>query len=64
MAALSTFLVATALTALVGWMPLSNAALVSLESQYSVPVTSLDQYVGLVVLGGDIDVPRGVNDKR
>jgi uncharacterized SAM-binding protein YcdF (DUF218 family) len=59
MAALWTFLIATGLTALVGWMPLSHAALRSLESHYAVPTGSLSPYVGLVVLGGDISVPRG-----
>ena len=62
--ALWTFLVATGLTALVGWMPLSSVALRSLESQYVVPTGSLAPYVGLVVLGGDIDVPRGVRDSK
>lgn len=59
MAALWTFLIATGLTALVGWMPLSHAALRSLESHYAAPTGSLSPYVGLVVLGGDISVPRG-----
>lgn len=57
-------LVAIGLTALVGWMPLPNALLRSLESQYPVPAGSLQPYVGLVVLGGDIDVPRGAHDSR
>lgn len=57
-------LVAIGLTALVGWMPLPNALLRSLESQYAVPAGSLQPYVGLVVLGGDIDVPRGAHDSR
>ena len=63
-AAMWTFLVATGLTALVGWMPLSNAALRSLESKYPVPVGSLNPFVGLVVLGGDIDVPRGMGGSK
>ena len=58
-AALWTLLVAMSLTTLVGWIHLPNAALRSLESQYAVPTGSLNSYVGLVVLGGDIDVPRG-----
>lgn len=62
--ALWTLLVAIGLTALVGWMPLSNAVLRSLESQYPVPAGSLNPYVGLVVLGGDIDVPRGARGSR
>ena len=52
------------LTTLVGWIHLPNAALCSLESQYAVPTGSLNSYVGLVVLGGDIDVPRGAHDTR
>ena len=61
-AALWIFVVATGLTALVGWIPLSDAALRSLESKYPLPAGSLSPFVGLVVLGGDIDVPRGAND--
>lgn len=49
---------------MVGWLPLSNAALRSLESQYPVPVESLNSFVGLVVLGGDIDVPRGARGSK
>jgi uncharacterized SAM-binding protein YcdF (DUF218 family) len=63
-AALWTFLVAIALTALIGWMPLSNAALRSLENQYPLPAGSLSPFVGIVVLGGDIDVPRGVGGNQ
>ena len=63
-AALWSFLSAITLTALVGWMPLPNAVLRSLESQYFVPTGSLDAYVGVVVLGGDIDVPRRAQDRR
>lgn len=63
-AALWTLLVAISLTALVGWMPLPNAVLYALESQYAVPTGSLTSYVGLVVLGGDIDVPREAHDSR
>ena len=63
-AALRTLLVALSLTALVGWLALPNAVLRLLESQYAVPTESLTPYVGLVVLGGDIDVPRGANDSR
>jgi uncharacterized SAM-binding protein YcdF (DUF218 family) len=63
-AALWIFLVAIGLTALIGWMPLSNAALRSLQSQYSAPAGSLNPFVGLVVLGGDIDVPRRVNGRK
>ena len=63
-AALWTLLVAISLTALVGWMPLPNAVQRSLESQYAVPAGRLTPYVGLVVLGGDIDVPRGAHDGR
>ena len=63
-AALWTSLVAIGLAALVGWLPLSNAALRSLESQYPVPVESLNSFVGLVVLGGDIDVPRGARGSK
>lgn len=59
-----TLLGAISLTALVGWMPLPNALLRSLESQYSVPDGSLHPYVGLVVLGGEIDVPRRAGDRR
>jgi uncharacterized SAM-binding protein YcdF (DUF218 family) len=63
-AALWTLLLAVSLTALVGWMPLPNAVLRSLESQYAAPTGSLTPYVGLVVLGGDIDLPRNANDSR
>ena len=63
-AALWTLLIAMSLTTLVGWIHLPNAALCSLESQYAVPSGSLNSYVGLVVLGGDIDVPRGAHDTR
>ena len=63
-AALWTFVVATGLTAFVGWMPLSDAALRSLESKYPVPVGSLSPFLGLVVLGGDIDVPPEVGGSQ
>ena len=63
-AALWTLLIAMSLTTLVGWIHLPNTALRSLESQYAVPTGSLNSYVGLVVLGGDIDVPRGAHDTR
>lgn len=63
-AALWTLLVAISLTALVGWLALPNAVLRLLESQYAVPTESLAPYAGLVVLGGDIDVPRGAHDGR
>ena len=63
-AALWTFVIATGLTALVGWMPLSDAALRSLESKYPLPAGSLSPFVGLVVLGGDIDVPHGVGGSQ
>lgn len=63
-AALWVLLVAISLTALVGWIPLPNAVLRSLESQYAVPTGSLTPYAGLVVLGGDIDVPRKAHDGR
>jgi uncharacterized SAM-binding protein YcdF (DUF218 family) len=45
-------------------MPLSDAALRSLESKYPVPAGSLNTFVGLAVLGGDIDVPRGVRGSK
>ena len=57
-------MVATGLTALVGWMPLSNAALRSLESKYPAPGGSLNAFEGLIVLGGDIDVPRGAHGNQ
>lgn len=49
-------LVAIGLTALVGWMPLPNALLCLLESQYAVPDLSTAPYRGMVVLGGGIAV--------
>ena len=63
-AALWTLLVAMSLTTLVGWIHLPSAALRSLKSQYAAPTGSLNSYVGLVVLGDDIDVPRGAHDNR
>lgn len=45
-------------------MPLTDAVLRSLKSQYVVPAGNLTPYMGLVVLGGDIEVPRGVHDSR
>lgn len=62
--ALWTFVVAVGLATLMGWMPLSNAALRLLENQYPIPPRSLSPFVGLVVLGGDIDVPRGAGASK
>lgn len=49
---------------LVGWLPLPDALLRLLEGQYSAPEGDLKPYVGLVVLGGAIDFPHGVQDSR
>ena len=45
-------------------MPLSSVALRALQNAYPVPVGSLNSFVGLVVLGGDIDVPREVDGRQ
>ena len=43
---------ALSLLLLIGWTPLSNAALRSLEGLYQPPSGDLSEYVGMVVLGG------------
>ena len=37
---------------LIGWTPLSNAALRSLEDRYQPPTSDLGRYAGMIVLGG------------
>lgn len=57
-------LAALCLSALVGWLPLPDAFLRQLEKQYSAPANDLQPYVGMVVLGGAIEVPRGTQDQQ
>ncbi len=50
------------LSAVIGWLPLPDALLRRMENQYAAPQDSLQPYVGMVVLGGAIDIPRGAQD--
>ncbi len=52
------------ISAVIGWMPLPDALLRQLESEYPAPQGSLQPYVGMVVLGGAIGVPYGEQDVR
>ena len=58
-----TLLAAIGIAVLVGWMPLPNAVLNQLESQYSVSDLSAAPYRGMVVLGGSIR-PSSANPER
>lgn len=49
---------------IVGWLPLPDALLRQLENRYSTPEGSLQSYVGIVVLGGAIEMPYGVEDPQ
>ncbi len=49
-------------SAVIGWLPLPDALLRHMEGQYPAPQGSLQPYIGMVVLGGAIDIPRGVQD--
>ena len=51
-------------SAVIGWLPLPDALLRHMESQYPVPRGSLQPYIGLVVLGGAIGIPYGEPDVR
>ncbi|MFZ4480699.1 MAG: YdcF family protein [Rhodoferax sp.] len=50
------------ISAAIGWLPLPDALLRHMESQHPAPQGSLQPYVGMVVLGGAIDIPRGAQD--
>ena len=50
--------------AVIGWLPLPDALLRHMESQYPAPQGSLQPYVGVVVLGGAIGIPYGEQDLR
>lgn len=52
------------ISAVIGWMPLPDALLRHIESQYPAPRGSLKPYVGMVVLGGAIGIPYGEQDLR
>jgi uncharacterized SAM-binding protein YcdF (DUF218 family) len=52
------------ISAVIGWMPLPDALLRHMESQYPAPQGSLQPYVGVVVLGGAIGIPYGEQDLR
>lgn len=52
------------ISAVIGWLPLPDALLRRLESQYPVPQGGLQPYVGMVVLGGAINIPYGEHDIR
>ena len=52
------------ISAVIGWLPLPDALLRHMESQYPAPQVSLQPYVGVVVLGGAIDIPYGEQDLR
>ncbi len=58
------FATATFFTVFLGWLAPSQVALRWIEDQYQVPTSSLQPYVGVVVLGGQIDIPRDPKDKR
>ena len=49
---------------IVGWLALPDALLRQLENRYSTPEGSLQSYVGMVVLGGAIEMPHGVQDSQ
>ena len=51
-------------SAVIGWLPLPDALLRYMESQYPAPQGSLQPYVGMVVLGGAIGIPYGEQDVR
>jgi uncharacterized SAM-binding protein YcdF (DUF218 family) len=53
-----------AISAVIGWLPLPNALLRHMESQYPAPQGSLQPYVGMLVLGGAIGIPYGEQDVR
>lgn len=57
-------LVGIGISAVIGWLPLPDALLRHMESQYPMPQGDLQQYVGMVVLGGAIDIPYGEQDSR
>jgi uncharacterized SAM-binding protein YcdF (DUF218 family) len=52
------------ISAVIGWLPLSDALLRHMESRYPIPQGSLQPYVGMVVLGGAIGIPYGEQDVR
>ncbi len=52
------------ISAVIGWLPLPDALLWHMESQYPAPEGSLKPYVGMVVLGGAISMPYGEQDVR
>ena len=52
------------ISAVIGWLPLPDALLRRMESQYPAPQGSLQPYVGVVVLGGAIGIPYGEQDFR
>jgi uncharacterized SAM-binding protein YcdF (DUF218 family) len=52
------------ISAVIGWMPLPDALLRHMESQYPEPQGGLQPYVGVVVLGGAIDILYGEQDPR
>jgi uncharacterized SAM-binding protein YcdF (DUF218 family) len=47
-----------ALVLLIGWLPLPDALLRPLEMRYRPPQGRLDEFVGMVVLGGELATPR------
>ena len=51
-------------SAVIGWLPLPDALLRQMESQYPAPQGSLQPYVGMLVLGGAIGIPYGEQDVR
>ncbi len=57
-------LVGISISAVIGWLPLPDALLRHMENQYPIPQGSLQRYVGMVVLGGAIDIPYGEQDVR
>ena len=48
----TTLAIALTLLLLIGWLPLSNAALRSLEDRYQPPRGDLSKFAGMIVLGG------------
>ena len=50
------------ISAVIGWLPLPDALLRHMERQHTAPQGSLQPFVGMVVLGGAISIPRGAQD--
>ena len=60
----SVVVVAMSLLLLIGWTPLSNAALRSLEDRHRPPSGDLSQFAGMIVLGGAFSGDDGRSQGR